>query len=62
MFKTLFLKEMKDVLRDKRSVTLLIIFPFVMMAALTIFYDKLLVFLVVILSLHLRWKKMLQLN
>lgn len=42
MFKTIFLKEMKDVLRDKRSITLLILFPIVMMAALTFFYDKLL--------------------
>lgn len=43
MFKTIFLKEMKDVLRDKRSITLLVILPIVMMAALTFFYDKLLV-------------------
>ncbi|MCJ8009782.1 ABC transporter permease [Lederbergia wuyishanensis] len=42
MFKTIFLKEMKDVLRDKRSITLLIIFPILMMAGLTFFYDKIL--------------------
>ncbi|MCJ7841097.1 ABC transporter permease [Lederbergia sp. NSJ-179] len=42
MFKTIFLKEMKDVLRDKRSITLLILLPFFLMAALTFFYDKLL--------------------
>lgn len=42
MFKTIFLKEMKDVLRDKRSITLLILMPMLMMAALTIFYDKML--------------------
>ncbi|MBS4205594.1 ABC transporter permease [Lederbergia citrea] len=42
MFKTIFLKEMKDVLRDKRSITLLVLFPILMMAGLTIFYDKIL--------------------
>lgn len=42
MFKTIFLKEMKDVLRDKRSITLLILLPVFMMSALTLFYDKLL--------------------
>ncbi|MCR2821620.1 ABC transporter permease [Lederbergia panacisoli] len=42
MFKTIFLKEMKDVLRDRRSITLLIIFPLLMMAGLTFFYDKIL--------------------
>lgn len=42
MFKTIFMKEMKDVLRDKRSITLLVLFPFLMMAGLTIFYDKIL--------------------
>jgi len=42
MFKIIFLKEMKDVLRDKRSITLLIIFPLLMMAGLTFFYDKIL--------------------
>src|SRR5690606_15834590 len=40
MFKTIFMKEMKDVLRDKRSITLLVLFPIIMMAALTLFYDK----------------------
>lgn len=42
MFKTIFLKEMKDVLRDKRSITLLVLLPLLMMMALTIFYDKIL--------------------
>ncbi|CAM4096899.1 ABC transporter permease [Lederbergia lenta] len=42
MFKTIFLKEMKDVLRDKRSITLLVLFPVLMMAGLTLFYDKIL--------------------
>ncbi|MBS4210315.1 ABC transporter permease subunit [Bacillus sp. FJAT-50079] len=42
MFKTIFLKEMKDVLRDKRSITLLVLMPIIMMAGLTIFYDKIL--------------------
>ncbi|MGM7637323.1 ABC transporter permease [Bacillus sp. Hm123] len=42
MFKTIFLKEMKDVLRDKRSITLLIVLPLVMMSTLTFFYEKML--------------------
>lgn len=42
MFRIIFQKEMKDVLRDKRSITLLVIFPVLMMTALTFFYDKLL--------------------
>lgn len=42
MFKTIFLKEMKDVLRDKRSITLLVLLPLLTMMALTIFYDKIL--------------------
>ena len=42
MFKTIFLKEMKDVLRDKRSITLLVLLPIIMMAGLTLFYDKIL--------------------
>lgn len=42
MFKTIFLKEMKDVLRDKRSISLLVFLPIIMMSGLTFFYDKIL--------------------
>lgn len=42
MFKTILLKELKDVIRDKRSLTLLILVPLLMMTALVFFYDKML--------------------
>jgi|GEM_PF-3788076 len=42
MFKTIFMKEFKDTLRDRRSLMLVILMPIVMMTGLTFLYDKML--------------------
>ncbi len=42
MFRTILMKELKDVLRDRRSITLLILIPILLMSGLTFFYDRLL--------------------
>ncbi|MDY0409929.1 ABC transporter permease family protein [Paracerasibacillus soli] len=42
MFKRILSKELRDILRDRRSITLLIVVPLILMTGLTFFYDKLL--------------------
>ncbi len=42
MLRNIYLKEMKDCFRDRRTLLLTVLLPIVMMTALTLFYDKML--------------------
>ena len=42
MLRNIYLKEMKDCFRDRRTLLRTVLFPIVMMTALTLFYDKML--------------------